>query len=281
MSGKIVNDGEMVFLDDIVIFEEEILKPFNLPRVPIFSNDELTIFYGGQIYLAQELTATEGDRIKIYTQRYKLEKIASPQDQESAWFAEHATTISQLQKEFIARCVDGIDLGSSSSLGGVLGHQISAELVERIEQTYVSTDKDRTKIVQAIHGDSTMFNTLPANEHSLILDGKIYNLITIGEYVSGFEKAFEPDFFQTLMKFSKTKGPEEIARELNANTNKISSRAIFFIRDKIWNGEGSFEINIGGNYLVPQYVGEVQPVIDEYSSRLREKIKHDAVKIYK
>ena len=279
MSGKIVNDGEMVFLEDIVIFEEEIPKPFNLPGMPVFSRDELTIFYRGQIYLAQDLTATEGDIIKIYTQSYKLEKIASPQHQESAWFAEHATIIAQLQRDFITRCVDGIDMGSS--LGGVLGHQVSAELVERIEQNYVGTDKDRIKIVQAIQEDSSLFNTLPANEHSLILDGKMYNLITIGEYLGGFEKAFEPGFFRTMVELGKTKNPEEIARELNANKDKMSPRAIFFIRDKIWNGEGSFEINIGGDYLVPQYVGEVQPVIDEYSSRLREKIKHDAAKIYR
>jgi len=279
MSGKIVNDSEMVFLDDIIFREDEIAQPFKIPEAPIFSRDELTIFYKSQIYVAQDKTAKAGDTIKVYTQSYNLKKMASPKKQESAWFTEHDILIAQYQKDFVERCVDGITIGNN--INGVLGHQISVELSERIEQSYASTDKDKIKIINAINKSSSVFNTLPESKQSLILDRKHYNLITIGEYLSGFERAFEPDFFDKMMDLSKTKSPEEIAQELNVNEDKMSPRALFFIRDTIWNGDKSFEINIEGDYLVPQHIGEVQPVIDKYSSRLREKIKHDAVKAYK
>lgn len=279
MSGKIVNDGEMVFLDDITFFEEEISQPFNIPDVPIFSRDELMLFYHGQVYVTQDSTAEAGDRIKVYTQSYILKKTVSPKKQEMAWFTEHNALIAQLQKEFIGRCVGGINI--DNGLEGVLGHQISAELLERIEQSYAGTDKDKLKVVQAINQNTSVFNTLPASRQSLALDGKVYALITVGEYLRGFEKAFEPDFFQKMVELSGTKSPKEIAQELNAHQDKLSPRALFFIRDKIWNGDRSFEINIDGDYLVPQFTGEVQPVITEYLSRLREKIKYDAAKAYK
>ena len=278
MSGKIVNDGEMVFLDDIVIFEDEISKPINIPDVPIFSIDELMIFYKGQIFVAQNGDEKSGDRIKVYTQTYKLGNIASPKKQESDWFKQHDALVAQIQKDFITRCVDGITLGSD--VGGVLGNQISAELLERIKNTYAGNDKDKSKVFKAIKKNTDVFNTLPASKQSLVLDGKLYDLITVGEYLSGFKKAMEPEFFKTMFAYCQTHNPEEIAHELEANQDKMSPRAIFFIRDKIWNGDGSFEINIGGSYFVPQHVGEVQPVIDEYESRLIEKIKQDAAKAY-
>lgn len=312
MSGKVVSGGEMVFLDDIIIFEEEIPLPFKLPDVPIFSRDELTIFYKDQVYVvgdrdvigdvaSNDLPDTvvdnivgddsdvtdvvdndtkANDMIKVYTQSFNLEKIGSPKNQESAWFTEHSALIAQIHRDFIERCVDGINIGSGAD--GVLGHQISAELLERIEQSYVGLGKDNKKVVEAINKNTSVFNTLPESKQSLILDGKVYNLMTVGEYLSGFEKAFEDeDLFTEIMRMCRTKTPREIAQELDANQDQIRPRALFFMRDKIWNGERSFEINIDGDYLVPQYVGGAQPVIDEYSSRLREKIKHDAVKAYR
>ena len=103
MSGKVVNNGEMVFWDDIIIIEEELSKPLRLSgEIPIFSRDQLQIFYNGKIYVpkkSDDVPSDGKDIIKIYATTYLLKKIESPKKQEDAWVKKHAGLFDIIKKE--------------------------------------------------------------------------------------------------------------------------------------------------------------------------------------
>lgn len=281
MSGKVVNNGEMVFWDDIIIIEEELSKPLRLSgEIPIFSRDQLQIFYNGKIYVpkkSDDVPSDGKDIIKIYATTYLLKKIESPKKQEDAWVKKHAGLFDIIKKEFIERSVDGISISVGDK--SVLGHQISAELIEKLNQDFADGVSAGSKT--PIAEDGSCFNTLEISQKSLVLDKKLYGLITPLEYFSRFETDFLSEFYAELQDVAGTKKPEELAKILEDNKESMNPKAFDFIKDKLWNGKRSFEIRINGQYLIPNYQSRTYDVIRDYTCRLEQKIKQSAATDFK
>ena len=283
---KVVQGDEMFFKDDIQIIDVEIATPLNMPNnIPIFSRDELQIFYNGHIFVASE-EETPDASIKVYTETFGLKEIASPKEQEDEYFAANSALMDKLKEDFIERTVNGISILDDQNLKGTLGNQVSSELVEKITQEYASLTPSRTytmpgKGLVTKLNDSSIFNTyMQGSERVLILDGKVYLLATMSEYLAQFERSFKPAFYTQVTNMCNTAAPEKVSQLLTDNADKIHEKALPVARNKIWHSKRSFKLHLDGIYWIPEFKGKTDDMIAAYQRLLERKVKIDAAKEY-
>jgi hypothetical protein len=308
MTKKIIEGGDLFFKDDVQIVTSELEKKLNLPTPPLFQRDELQIIYKGHAYVvARSLKDSIPDsQIKIYTKNYGLEeiksgegKVQSIKDLEESYFKENEEVIRKAQAATIGNCIVGIgtvardpdepadDSDSCNELKGLLTTQIGSQLVEKINQHYASKVKND---LPKYKGGSGVINTAKDgseyNKHYdgtvglLVLDRKLYFLETMQEYVKKFEKSFEPKFFESIYNMCKTAKPEEVAEQINKNTDKIHPKALPIVRNKIWHSNRSFKLYLDGTYFVPECKGTVDELEKNYALIIERKVKLDGVKKY-
>jgi hypothetical protein len=114
----------------------------------------------------------------------------------------------------------------------------------------------------------------------LLLDGKVYRLLTIPDYISKFQGSFEPKFYKDVQCKSGSATPEETAQLLTNNSDKIHRKALPLVRNKIWHSDKSFKLQVDGTYLIPEFEGKLSNLAAMYQKWLELKIKIDAAKEY-
>jgi len=283
---KVVAGDTMFFKDDIQIIDAELAVSLAIPsEIPIFSRDELQILYNGHIFVATK-DKTNDREIKIYTQTYGLKEIESPKEQEDKYFLDYKTLIDKLKSDFIDRTVNGISIINSNSKD-ILPIQLSSELVERITNEYGSFTQAKKyhsppgKDVITKNNDGSIFNSyIHGYERVLLLDGKVYNLSTMPEYISIFQRSFEKEFYKEIQKKAYSATPEEVAKLLNNNSEKVHRKALPAVCNKIWHSNRSFKLLLDGIYWIPMYKEKVDNIIPVYEKLLERQIKIDAAKEY-
>ena len=287
MSNKVVQGDNMFFKDDVQIIDSEIATPLNMPpNIPIFSRDELQIFYNGHIFVATKET-TKDALIKVYTLTYGLKEIESPKEQEDKYFSDNSALTDKLKADFIERSVNGICLQNNEHLRGNLGTQISAELIERVTQEYSSLTNPITSAPLSVKGliaklnDGSLFNSYMKNfERALLLEKKLYSLATIPEYISKFQQSFNSDHYDNILNKCSSATPEEVYKILTDNSDKIHSKVLSLVRNKIWHSDRSFKLFLDGIYWIPEFKDKVDNSVSNYQRLLERKIKIDAAKKY-
>jgi len=277
----------MFFEGDIKIIDAELDSPITLPTpIPVFSRDELQVFYNGHIYVASKNPADER-KIKVYTMVFGLEEIASPKIQEEQYFSANSTLFDKLKSEFIERVVNGINDIGSGSVRARAGSQLGQELIDRINGVYANMKKPA---IQNLAGkglitkleDGSLFNTeMQGCERVLALDRKFYDLYTIPEYVSIFQGSMTPEFFKELQKASQSQTPEEISAMITKNKDKVHRKVLPMVRNKIWHSDKSGELYLDGTYFVPQYRAGYNEATEAYQKLLEKKLKIDAARSIK
>jgi len=278
MARKVVEGDDMFFKDDIQIIDVEIAAPLSMPsNLPIFSRDELQIFYDGHIYVAVK-ERTPDALIKVYTETFGLKEIESPKEQEDEYFSGNSTLIDKLKADFIERAVNGISLLDDGSLKGTLGPQISSELIEKITQEYASLTPSGTSTK---FNDGSVFNSYMKDcEQMLVLDGKAYKLITIPEYISKFQKSFEKSFYKKVQSMCCSAAPEEVYQLLTDNSHFVHRKVLPMVRNKIWHSNRSSKLLLDGTYWLPEFEGKTDNFVSKYEKLLERKIKIDTAKKY-
>ena len=288
MKRKVVPGGDMRFKDDVQIIDIEIAAPLSLPEpLPIISSDELQIFYKGNIF-ATTANVDPAAYIKVYKRTFGLEAIETPGEQENNYFGINSESIDNLMDSFIERAVNAIYLPGNGD-EGLLGPEIGAELIEKITQKYSSLipsgsyaipPSPSSTLVTSVN-DGSVFNTYTQeHERSLLVDNKLYKLLTIPEYVALFERHFDPTFLADLHKHLPTGTPEKISEILSDNKHNVHRKVLASVRNKIWHSERSFKLFLDNTYWIPFIDGEANEFAKLYKKLLERKVKIDAAKKY-
>lgn len=275
MGKKVVQGGELLFKEDIIIDEEAIRMQLSIPsKIPIFSADEMQVFYNGHVFTVTKNSSKEA-MIKIYTIEYGLNEAKSPKLQEDEYFKTNTTEVSKIKEDFFKKAVIGMpDACSDKSLEK---HACST-LIEKINHAYdiaeCSYKAPPGKGIISKLCDDSIFNTYTGNfERAMLLDGKVYRLETIQEYLSMFQKAIEPKFYKELEKKSALMTPEEVFKELTDNRDKVHPWGFPFLRNKIWYNDKSFKIFLDGIYWIPKFVSTSKNAEERYKNAIEMKIK--------
>jgi len=283
---KVVRGGNMFFEDDIRIIDSELDIPLNLPAPPIFSRDELQIVYNGHVYVASRGSQSTG-RIKAYTMTFGLKETDSPKVQEDKYLSDNSTSINKQKQDFIERVVNGIADIDPSLPKTRAGSQISQELADRISKVYEKINKPQKQnpmgkgLITKLDDGSVFNSEMQGCERVLILDRKIYDLLTIPEYVSIFQNSFEPKFYKELEKQCQNLSPKEISRIISENTDKIHRKVVPKVRNKIWHSDRSSELYLDGTCWIPQYRSSGGGLVQIYQLLLEKKLKIEAARSIK
>ncbi|VVB78016.1 Uncharacterised protein [uncultured archaeon] len=283
---KVIRGGNMFFEDDIKIIDAEIDSSLNIPEPPVFSRDCLQIIYNGHIFVASK-NPVQDKRIKVYTRVFGLDEIESPKIQEDRYFSENLDKITKVKQDFIERVVNGItDLGSTGAKVRA-SNQLGQELIERINKVYEKMIKPNA---QSIVGkglvtkldDGSIFNSeMQGSERILVLDKKVYDLLTIPEYISIFEGSFDPDFYKKIQKLSGNASPKDISDMITANKDKVHRKALPMVRNKIYHSERSAELFLDDLYWIPRYRETTNTLEKTYQKLIEKNIKVEAARSIK
>jgi len=284
---KVIRPGNIFFKDDIKIIDPEIGRSLNLPKPPIFSNDELQVFYNGGIYHLSE-NKDDAKYLKVYTRVFGLEELTTSKTEENKYFSDNSALIKKVKEDFIDKVVNGISVLDNSK--EAIPPAISKELIEKIKEHYEEKIKkpDKQTYVgknpKTRRGIDSVFETeMTGCERVLLLNERVYDLLTISEFVSQFKKSFnpeKPEIYKEFEKRSINETPEKISKFLLDNKNDIHKKAFPLIRNKIWHSNRSLKLFLDKTYWVPEYSGEKGKLVQVYQNLLEKKVKVDAVKEY-
>lgn len=269
---KVIKPGDILFEDDVKIIEKEVEKPLAIPApLPVISRDEMQILYNGRVFVATK-EHTDSGIIKVYTLLFSLQEVETPKAQEEQYFAANAKSIEKLKQDFISRTLSGTS--------GARMNQAGKELEKRIRKAYESSAvlPEQVQAGKGLLGKLTdsVLSGITGFERVMLLDAKIYNLITIPEYLSVFEKSFEPAFFKKLLEAAKTHTPEEISEMILKNSDKVHRKVLPQARNKIWHSDKSSKLYLDGTYFIPEIRGSLTELEAAYRTRIEEGIKIDA-----
>ncbi|MBI5149051.1 hypothetical protein HZA33_05205 [Candidatus Pacearchaeota archaeon] len=288
MTERVVKGNDLFFKDDIKIVEDEITLAMALPQLPVF-RDDLQIFYKGHIFVPSRNPAK--DYIKVYTETYGLEEIATPMQQEEAYFTKYKDDFKKLKSDFIKRVLTGFsDLEDNHPLKGRLSSGVISELESTIAKKYAEEITEQKELEIEDSGlikklQDSVFGSITGYERVLILDNKVYNLITFPEFIAHFKPSFRPSIepseksvYEKVMKAAKSATPEELSSLLDKHEGDIDKRTLSSMKGKIWSGDRSFKLYLGGVYWIPEHQGSIENLQQTYQKMLEMKIKIDAVK---
>ncbi len=284
---KVIRPGGMFFEDDVKIIDAELDVPLNFPKpLPIFSRDELQILYNGHVYVASK-TPSDDRRIKVYTCVFGLEETESPKTQEDQYFSANSSLLDKIKSDFVERVVNGVTDISSARVRASAGSQLGKELADRIVSIYEKMIRPDSQVstgkgLIAKLNDGSVFNTdMKGCEQVLVLDRKLYDLVTISQYLSIFETSIAPAFYKELQKASETLTPEEISKMMTKNKDKIHRKVLPMLRNKIWHSDKSGELFLDGTYFLPQFRQGYNELVESYQKLFERKLKIDAARSIK
>lgn len=289
--GKVVKGYEMVFSDDVSLVEAKIPMQLAIPRpLPVISEDELLIFYNCRVFKASQFKKGR-HMIKIYKSTFSLEEAETPKQQEDKYLSDPA--VKKLKELFISECVDS---------SPVPAHAVASALTEKINEAYASL-LNPPSVKAPGKGEITLLKEksalahLPESVSALLIDGKIYTLSTMHDYIfttvqkhleqikaknpcfnSDLANYMHPDFHKALEEKSQALSPEEFYQFMEDSKEMIERHVLALIRNKIWHSERSFKMFIDGVYLIPEYKESDAALRNNYAKLLERRIKLDAAK---
>ncbi len=273
---KVVVGDELFFKDDLKINDYEVAAPLNVPTpLPILSLDELVILYNGQVIVPR--TGGALGEIKIYTEKFGLEAYGTPKQHEDAYVSGNEKQVGEEKAKFLKRAI-----GRTSGSGfdtSLLGEAIRSLLKEMLDKSYaVPTTRAPVPGKGLIPrlDDNSVLNTLEGVERLLVLDSKVYELKTLPEFISKFERSFEPAFYKRAMDAAITSTPEQMYTLFTANDKKVVKEVLPMVRNKIWHSNRSFKLFMDGVYWVPEYKCQLEELSVSYQKAMERRLKEDA-----
>jgi hypothetical protein len=296
---KVRGIGGSGVLGRISVSNDEILTPINLPEPFILDKESFIILYKGHVFNLSR-RSSHINYAKICTATYGLEETKTMKELEDIYFQENQAFFDRSKKEFLEKVINSVRLPQGiDSPKDIFGKQIANEIRVKIDAVYLSTDSSRSGESQTSRTrrsdgyeighlntlrDGSILNTqIDGFDRILKIESKLYDLLTIPEYLAKFQEynKFDPSFYRSLRSMSETATPEEVSRYLKQNKDMISdSKTLQVIKDKIWSGVKTCKIRLDGTYFIPEYRGSSQELINPYRSLIEKRIKIDAARAY-
>jgi hypothetical protein len=286
-TGTIVEFSDMFFEDDFKIDTSKISNTISIPvSLPVLSIDELTILYMGKIYFAyDDIKPEDKNHIKIYTKTLALRDGGSTKKYEEEYFKNNAALIDKLKKDFMNKVVipdSNIPASVAANIAKSIGEELKRKILAHYDPIIKSLEKSLTEFPEHKKGSLTMLKDdsllnkyFTLSRRSLILEDRVYTLLTFKEYLVKFEESIEPKFYESTTKLLESKNltPEEFTKYLDDNSDNIHPKAFPRIKNKIRHSDRSSRLFLDGIYWIPEYYGNISAIVDSYKSMIEMKIK--------
>lgn len=277
MRKKVVQGGPVFFKDDLPMDSAAIAAPLALPPMALVE-DRLTLHFKRRFFVLDRRPPAN-HFAKVWGQTYALVERGSPGATEAAYFRDHRAEIAATQREWLRAVLGGAEPASARA---TFGPQIVDVLTERIDAAYARPAGVPAKEAGAggvlPSAEPSLYAELEGLERVLFLDGKVYDLLTIPEYLSKFEQAIDPETFRELVAGSAGRTPAEVVRLLDERPEAMKRRTLGVLRGKIHFDDRTFELFLDGVYFIPEYRDKASVVFEKHRLLLERQVKRDAAK---
>jgi hypothetical protein len=111
------------------------------------------------------------------------------------------------------------------------------------------------------------------NKNIMMIDSKVYELVTVADFISMFKQYISPQFYNRLQRFSSKREPRDIAELVEQAKDELEHK----YHSRIVNKLMSSRLKINGNFYLPLYLEKAEKLCQRYSKFLEMKTKIDAV----
>jgi hypothetical protein len=217
---------------DWSFLEESLALPEPLPM----GGHNLACIMYGKMLVPTDQRPT-GDWILFYGEPLALTLLAQSGELEARWREQHQPELERQGKRF---------------LDGIPTEIMRDHLDEALEILQLNAPRD-----------------LFGGERILRIHGKLYNLVTLQEYVRIFQKAIDPGLFSELQAMPATCTPEEMLAKIAGSLPLIHKKARSPLRNKM----DTARAQIGGVTYLPIYREAAQGMIDVHRQMLERELK--------
>lgn len=244
-------------------------RPLPLEQHPIL------VLVNGRALVPGDRRPAASRSILFYDRRHALRELDSPGDQEAAYLEQNKKMLKREQKRFYDAVPPGI-LGEP---------QLVRETEELIRaEAAFSDDGDLPQRGKAVastargHLDpvvqqALLCRHLLGHARMLRIHHKLFDLLTLREYLSIFKKAVDPPCYQRLQRVPDTATPEEMLQLIEESLDAIHAKARSPMRNKL----ASCRVVFNGVTLLPIYQEDAEGLFASYAALLERQVKLDAL----
>lgn len=271
MAKKVVQGGPIRFKDDLPIAAAEVVKPLALPPLELFP-DQLTLWFKARFF---ELERRPGeDQARIWNRPYGLREAEPAAAREARWASAHRAAIEAAQRGWLERVV-----GGAAEAPGGAGHgaQLLHAVAEKVEELCAVALRPPRRDIGGgritRRADVSVLAGLQGYERVLIVDGKVYELLTLAEYLDRFEKAFDPTLLAELHEDCETRTPAEVCARMALSLDRVDKKTYGVIKGKVHYDERTFQLRLDGVFLIPEYLCPLPDLLATYRALWERRLK--------
>lgn len=277
MAKKIVAGGPIRFKEDLPLRAEDVARPLGLKLEGLLPQG-LSLPYKG--WLFQLVRRPADSWARVWGQNFGLEPLGAIGALESVLVAGRRADVEQAQREWLRGVLGGASVDEAATRWGAVGARLIKEKVlelcvlpQRATRGRVGTGQIRWA------AEASAMASMVGYERVLLVDGKVYELLTLAEYVARFERAFEPDFFADVQSMCASLDPAGLCDMMRHNLDRMDKRTYSVIRGKVHFDRRTFELQLDGVYFVPEFVCRRDEFATGYEQAMERALKLEAVQI--
>jgi hypothetical protein len=200
----------------------------------------------------------DSPRIHLSRQFHALRELDAPPEAERRWHERNRTALDAARKRFY-------DTVPASVLRDPALLDEAVRLLDGLDsRARASGGRDAEGGLTLLLGDARL----------LRIHGKLYNLVTLRDYVRVFASAIEPSFLTRLTSFPETVTPEELLGAIEGSLDSIHAKARSPLRNKM----STCRIVLDGVTYLPIYREPAAGLFESYGRLLDARVKLGVLK---
>jgi hypothetical protein len=241
-------------------------SPLPLEAQPIFA------LVNGRFFLPAKGAPAPGRSLILYDREHALVEADSPGKQEAAWLEGNATDLKRQRKRFFNAVPPAI-------LNDPLLVKQAIDILEASTPTVAHPDEAKAVAsngpseLAPLPDNSLIASRLTGWSRLLRIHQKLYDLVTLKEYMTIFEKAVEPAAFRNLQSVPDRASPDEVLAKIEASLEAIHAKARSPMRNKM----KSSRVVFNGVTLLPMYREPAQSLFEAISKLLERTLQVEAL----
>ncbi len=250
----------------------------SLSRPLPLEDHALLVLVNGRALVPANRKPAASRSIMFYGPRHALKELETPADQEAAYLSRHEKALSREQKRFYDSIPPSII--SEPELVRDATDLVKAESPCPDDEEFPQQDRAIAATARGhlapVEQDALLCRYLVGHGRMLRIHHKLFELVTLREYLSIFEKAVEPDCYRRLQQVPDTASPDELLQLIEESLNDIHAKARSPMRNKL----NSCRVVFNGVTLLPIYQEQAEGLFSTYAALLARQVKLDALARY-
>jgi hypothetical protein len=227
----------------------------------------------GRMLVPAEGAPAPGRSLILYDREHALVEGGSPGKQEASWLERNAADLQRQRKRFF-------DAVPPAVLNDPLLLEQATDILEASTPTVARPDEAKAIASEGagelapLSETSLVASRLTGWSRLLRIHGKLYDLVTLKEYMAIFEKAVEPATFRSLQSVPDKASPDEVLAKIEASLEAIHAKARSPMRNKM----KSSRVVFNGVTLLPMYREPAGSLLAAISKLLERTLQVEALR---